>query len=247
MARRLTGAADRVVAVAGITRGTTVLDVGCGTGNAALAAARRGARVTGADPTPELLSVAEHRARAEGLTVSWRRAPADGTDGLYERVLSVFGAMYAPDPARTAAALLRCCAPGGRVVSAAWTPDGFMAATNRAMGAFLPPPPAGTVPPTRWGDASFVRGLFAGGEVAGVTAATEHVTFTFPSPSAAAEFWLRTAGHVLTERPRLEAEGRWAALHDAVAAVFAEWDQDTGPGIRVAAAYLLVVVAREPA
>ncbi|KUJ65612.1 hypothetical protein ACZ90_45770 [Streptomyces albus subsp. albus] len=241
MAGRLVPAAERAVAAAEPGPGTTVLDVGCGTGNAALAAARAGAVVTAADPTPQLLAIAARRSRAEGTAIAFQSADAAHVTGIYDRVLTVFGAMYAPDHAQTAAALIRRCAPGGRIVSTAWTPDGLMAATHRAMGAYLSPPPATGQPPVRWGDTAHVRALFAGHEVA---TATEQVRFTFESPLAAAEFWVRTAGHVQAERERLEADGAWLALHHDLAAVFSEWNQagGTGPEVRVESAYLLAVV-----
>ncbi len=152
--------------------------------------------------------------------------------------------MYAPDHARAAAALVRCCAPGGRIVSAAWTPDGLMAATNRAMSPYLPPPPADGRPPARWGDETCLRGLFAGHEVA---VSTELVSFTFESPLAAAEFWVRTAGHVQAERDRLLFHGdAWLDLHHALADVFTAWNRADGEGVRVEAAYLLAEISPVP-
>jgi SAM-dependent methyltransferase len=239
MARRLTAVAERVVGAAGVTAGTTLLDVGCGTGNAALAAARRGALVTGADPTPELLALAAEQARAERLPIAWQRAAADGLLGSYDRVVTVFGAMYAPDAQQAADALVRCCAPGGRIVSAAWTPDGFMAATNRAISRYLPPPPPGGRPPTQWGNPDVLRELFA---PLTVSTTVERLRLEFPSPVAAAEFWVRTAGHLQAERTRLAADGNWTALHHDLAAVFAEWNRSTGSDIVVESAYLLAVV-----
>ncbi|WP_314617019.1 class I SAM-dependent methyltransferase [Streptomyces stackebrandtii] len=230
MARLLVPAADRAVAAAAPGPGTTVLDVGTGTGNAALAAARAGATVTAVDPTPELLAIAERRAVEEALTVIFQ--DGDTAPGTYDRVLSVFATMYAPDHTRAAASLVRACAPGGRIVSAAWTPDGLMAAANRAAAPYLPPPPPGGQPPTRWGDEAYVRGLFAGHEVA---TTVEQVPFVFAAPMAAAEFWVRTAGHVQAERARLEAGGAWRALHHDLAAVFA--------GRESSATYLLAVVS----
>ncbi|WP_329378371.1 methyltransferase domain-containing protein [Streptomyces sp. NBC_01351] len=247
MARRLVPASARAVLAAAPGPGTTVLDVGCGTGNAALAAALTGATVTAADPTPRLLAIAARRARSADLPIAFQDADTDHLTGTYDRVLTVFGAMYAPDATRAAAALTRCCAPGGQIVTAAWTPDGFMAAANRVMGAYLPPPPAGARPPTRWGDEAFLRGLFPGHEVA-VT--TEHVRFAFGSPLAAAEFWVRTAGHLQAERDRLRAAGAWQALHHDLAALFAEWNRDAGAGedsgVHVDSAYLLGVIRPAP-
>ena len=56
-----------VVAAAGVGPGTRVLDVGTGTGNAALPAAAAGAEVVATDITPELLAVGERHARDRGL------------------------------------------------------------------------------------------------------------------------------------------------------------------------------------
>ncbi|MEV3988495.1 class I SAM-dependent methyltransferase [Streptomyces sp. NPDC049837] len=247
MARRLVPVADRVIAAAGVAPGTTLLDVGCGTGNAALAAARLGAVATGTDPTPELLAVAARRAREEGLPVTWQEASADRLTGVHDRVVSVFGAMYAPDPRRAAASMVEHCAPGGRIVSAAWTPDGFMAAASRAMGRYLPPPPPDAGPPTHWGDADKVREWFAAPEAGGATeiaTSTDHVRLAFASPIEAAEFWVRTAGHLQAERRRLEASGAWQALHHDLAALFTEWNRTPGSGVEVESSYLLAVVTR---
>ncbi|WP_052707116.1 class I SAM-dependent methyltransferase [Streptomyces rubellomurinus] len=246
MAHRLAPVAEQVVRLAGVTAGAGVLDVGTGTGNAALAAARRGALVTGADPTPELLALASERAAAEGLPVVWQELDAERITGRYDRVLSVFGAMYAPHARSAADAMIRCCAPGGRVVSAAWTPGGFMAATNHVFGRFLPPPPPGGQPPTRWGDPEFLRTLFPGEP----TCTVERIAFAFGSPAEAAGFWIRAAGHVQVERARLVATGRWDALHEELATVFAEWNRQprdgtedgNGTGVRVEAEYLVAVV-----
>ena len=62
-AAQLEPAARAVVERAAPAAGEHVVDVGCGTGNAALLAAERGARVTGVDPAPRLLDVARERGR----------------------------------------------------------------------------------------------------------------------------------------------------------------------------------------
>jgi ubiquinone/menaquinone biosynthesis C-methylase UbiE len=56
--------------------GERVLDVACGSGNAALAAARRFCRVIGVDDAPELLKRARRRAEAEGLKVTFLEGDA---------------------------------------------------------------------------------------------------------------------------------------------------------------------------
>jgi SAM-dependent methyltransferase len=244
MAERLMPVAERVVAAAQVGPSMAVLDVACGTGNAALMAAAAGARVTGVDITPELLAIAATRAQAQGLrSIEWKLGDAgqlDLPDGAFDRVLTVFGAMYAPDQARAAAELARVLAPSGLIVSAAWTPDGFMAATNRAIAHYLPPPPPGATPPTRWGDAAaFARLLEPHG--LSVTAMVETLTFTFSSLTEAAQFWADTAGHLQAERPRLEVEGRWSQLLDDLQAVFMAWNTVATGTVSVGADYLLAL------
>src|SRR5438128_1814803 len=109
--------------------GQRVLDVAAGTGNTALAAARRGARVTATDLVPRMLETASRRAAAEGLELDVQVADAQDLpfeDGTFDVVMSSFGAMYAPDQRRTASELIRVCRPGGRIAMANWTPDGLV-------------------------------------------------------------------------------------------------------------------------
>ncbi|MFD0822388.1 class I SAM-dependent methyltransferase, partial [Micromonospora zhanjiangensis] len=205
---------------------------------------RAGARVTGTDPTARLLAAAPGRAEREDLTVTWRDGVAeriDAPDHSFDRVLSVFASMYAPDPRTAAGELLRCCRPDGRVVVAAWTPDSFMSATNRAMAPYLPPPdPAGT-PPVRWGDPDFVRGLF-GAAGASVASGTSSVRFEFRTADEAVGFWTRTAGHLQAQRSELESTGAWDGLLADLRRCFVDAaGGDTAPVV-VHSTYLLTVV-----
>lgn len=109
--------------------GQQVLDVACGNGNAALAAARRFCQVTGIDYVPALLERARQRAEAEGLEVAFQQADAEALpfpDDAFDAVLSTCGAMFAPDQERTAAELLPVCRPGGRIGVVNWVPDGYV-------------------------------------------------------------------------------------------------------------------------
>src|SRR5262249_40202468 len=89
----------RLVERAGLGPGMRVLDVGSGTGNAAIPAARTGADVTASDLTPELLEAGSARAAAEGVTLDWVEADAERLpfgDGEFDAVMSTIGVMFAP-------------------------------------------------------------------------------------------------------------------------------------------------------
>ena len=122
--------------------GERVLDVACGSGNAALAAARRFCRVVGVADDPELLDQAGRRAQAEGLEVTFLEGDADDLpfpDGAFEVVLSADDAMVAPDLEVAAGELLRVCRPGGRIGMISWAPGGYVGELFATIGRRLPP------------------------------------------------------------------------------------------------------------
>jgi SAM-dependent methyltransferase len=80
--------------------GRTVLDVGTGTGRAAIALAARGARVTGIDASAEMLAVAARRSRQTGVDVTYLRADAHGLafrDRSFDAVICLRVLMHTPD------------------------------------------------------------------------------------------------------------------------------------------------------
>jgi SAM-dependent methyltransferase len=154
------------VEAAGVRRGERVLDVACGTGNAALAAASRGASVSGLDAAERLIGVARERARAAGIEAEWRVGDAGGLpfpDDSFDVAVSVFGVIFAPAPARAAAELERVVRPGGRIVVTAWIDRGPLAevmhASRAAATRHLPASPA-TGDHLDWSDPQAVAGLF---------------------------------------------------------------------------------------
>lgn len=145
--------------------GSRVLDVATGSGNAALAAARRRCDVTGIDFVPQLLERARERAAVERLEVRFVEGDAEQLgfpDGAFHYVVSTFGVMFAPDQERVANELVRVCRKGGRIGLASWTPEGFVGEWFRATARRAPPPP-GLRPPLAWGSEARLRELFAGG------------------------------------------------------------------------------------
>jgi ubiquinone/menaquinone biosynthesis C-methylase UbiE len=153
---------ELVVTRAGITQGMRVLDVACGTGNAALPAARAGARVTGLDLAAKLLEAGRAKAKAEGLEIEWREGDAEHVpfeDGTFDRVLSTFGHMFAPRHERTAQEMARVCRRGGAIVTATWTPEGVFGDLSKATAPYMPPLSDFASPPALWGREDHVREL----------------------------------------------------------------------------------------
>jgi SAM-dependent methyltransferase len=250
MGQRLKAAAQRTVDLARVAPGDRALDVACGTGNAALMAAARGADETvGVDFEPALLAVAAARADELDLSIDWREgdvAALPVPDGAFDVVVSVFGVMYAWDQEAAARELARACAPGARVVLANWTPDGFMPAMARVLAPFLPDPPPGGSPPARWGDPAAVAELLSGAGLSVGDAHAEHITLAFEDRLSAVAFLVRTAGQVVAERPRLEAEGRWPQLLAALAALVTERNAGEQGRVGLRLDYLVATATAAP-
>jgi SAM-dependent methyltransferase len=157
---------EELVEALGIVPGERVLDVACGSGNAAIAAARRSwGDVVGVDFVPALLERARERAAAERLDVEFVEGDAAELpfgDGEFDVVTSVFGAMFAPDQEQAASELLRVCRPGGRIGMANWVPDGPVSELFKIVATHTPPP-SGFTPPVLWGTEDRVRELFGDG------------------------------------------------------------------------------------
>ncbi len=151
--------AEAFVDLLGITPGMHVLDVACGTGNLAIPAARKGAQVTGVDIAPNLLRQARHRATAEDLEITFEEGDAEDLpfpEASFDVVMSMFGAMFAPDPELVASELARVCRHGGKIAMANWTPDGFTGKMIRLTSRYVAPPVE--IPgPTLWGDEAVAR------------------------------------------------------------------------------------------
>ena len=155
---------EALVDAAGVHAGQRVLDVAAGTGNAAIAAALRGADVVASDLTPELLDVGRSLARERGAELVWEQADAEDlpyADASFDVVLSCIGAMFAPQHQRTADELVRVLRPGGTLGLASWTPGGFIGQMFATMKPYAPAPPPGAQPPPLWGDEGHVRALLA--------------------------------------------------------------------------------------
>src|SRR5258705_8563616 len=167
-----------------------VLDVATGSGNAAMAAARRGCAVVGLDFVPALLIRARRRTEADGLEADFVAGDAEDLpfdDDSFDVVSSVFGAMFAPDQDKTASELARVCRPGGRIGLVAHTPDGFIGQLFRTNARHVSPP-AGLRSPVLWGTDERLRELF--GDVSTeIRSFRRTYVFRYRSPEDFLQYW----------------------------------------------------------
>ena len=220
--RQLWPIGESVVRRIGVAPGESVLDVACGTGNAALRAAQAGGRVTGVDLTPELFEAGRALAAEAGVEIDFVEGDAEALpvpDGAFDVVVSVMGCMFAPRHRVTAGELARALRPGGRLCVTAWTPDGEIGKLFRAMGAYMPPPPPFAEPAGLWGTEDHVRELFAG---TGVEVAFSYEAVPFADLGTIEEeidFTVANFGPMIMARRLLEPQGRWEALLDELRGV----------------------------
>lgn len=182
-------AARVLVDAAALAPGERVVDVGCGTGNAALLAAAAGARVTAVDPSPRLLGVTQGEAQRRHLDVTCELGEAaalPSPDASFDCLLSNFGIIFASDPDAAVAEIARVLRADGRALFTAWLPGGgigalnetFQALVRAAMGA----PPA--APGFSWHDESAVKSLFSRRGMEAAVESRHDLVFTATSAEA---------------------------------------------------------------
>ncbi|MBI4872468.1 MAG: class I SAM-dependent methyltransferase [Candidatus Riflebacteria bacterium] len=238
------GAAEYVARL-DLRPGMRVLDVACGTGNLALPAARAGASVTGVDIAPNVLDAGRARANAEGLTIQFDEGDAEDMsypDGAFDVVVTMFGAMFAPQPEKAARELTRVCRPGGLVAMANWAPAGFIGQMFKTTSTYVPPPP-GIAPPVLWGDEATVQQRLDG-KLAELRFQRRFMTFTFPfAVPEVVEFWRQYYGPTQRTFDALEADTQAAYRRD-LERLWSEHNRATDGTTRVESEYLEVQAIR---
>jgi SAM-dependent methyltransferase len=214
------------------------LDVGCGTGELALLAAKSGAEIVGADLSPALVETARRQAAERGATVTFEVGDAEAlpyADASFDIVTSSVGAIFAPDHRAVASQLARVCQPGGELALTAWTSDGEIDEFFRIIGSYAPPPPPDAGVATSWGEPGYAESLLS--DAFDVTVSRHDTPWHVES---AEELWSEISegfGPIKTLLGTLEPR-RADAFEDELLALFRS--EETESGISMERPYLLI-------
>lgn len=226
-----------------VPAGASLLDVACGSGQLALIASRRGARVTGVDIASNSIVAARERAASEGLDARFDEGDAEDLpydEGIFDVVATIYGAMFAPRPELVASELCRVCRPAGTIAMANWTREGFIGQMFKTIARFIAPP--GMPSPLLWGDEAVVRERF-GNDVSDLRLTRVVYRFDYPfGPAAVVEFFRQNYGPATRAFGAL-APAEQAALGGELVDLWASRNQAVEPDRTIVDAEYLEVVA----
>jgi SAM-dependent methyltransferase len=245
VAHFLRPASLEVVKVCNVGPGTRFLDVGAGTGNTAIEAARAGAEVIATDLTPHLIEIGKALSEREGLSIEWREADAQNLpfeDDSFDVVASTFGAMFAPDADATVREMLRVAKPGGSTAFTSWASDGMTGQTLALSSSFMPPPPEDVDTVGEWGDEETARTRFSK-HAADVKVHRGSVTWSFPTREEATRFWEEDAAPGVAAKMMLP-EDRFAELRAKIEEIQENFNRGSGEEVVYDSDFLLTVARK---
>ena len=191
---------DRLVELAAIRPGLTVLDLATGIGEPAMTAARRvgpSGKVVGIDHSPGMLEVARERAAALGLNnVDFRpgdlETVAEG-EHAFDAAICRWGLMFVPDLDSAARSIRRVLKPGAHFATAVWaSPDRVpmiaLGAEALRKLAGLPPRQPNALDPFRLADVSILTDALTRAGFGEVHSESIEVVFEFASVDQFTQF-----------------------------------------------------------
>jgi ubiquinone/menaquinone biosynthesis C-methylase UbiE len=249
VAGRIVYQAEQLAETADLQAGWRVLDVATGSGNLALAAARRGCSAVGVDYVPALLERGRVRARAEHLEAEFVEGDAEQLpfpDASFDAVTSIYGVMFAPNHEKAASELARVCKRGGKIALACWSPSGFIGETFKIFSKYLPAAP-GLNPPHAWGEEAYQRKLF-GKNASAIASYPRTAVFRFKSAEENVEYFRTYYGPTLRAFEALPGE-KGEALRKDLEELARKYDRNRasnngGGPIAITADYLETVITR---
>lgn len=225
--------------------GDRVLDVATASGNTAISAARRRAVVTGVDLVPSLLEHARKRAQAEGFQIDFQEGNAMAlafADASFDVVLSTFGAIFAPDPRKTAAQMARVCRPGGKLAMANWPADSMLGKLFLLLARYSAPG-SRVDAPVEWGDQTAIEDRL-GPYVRDLRVQRRAVRFRALSPEDWVEFMRTYFGPAIEAFEYSNSPASQQALADEMAALMREHNCAQNGTVLGNSEYLEIVATR---
>ena len=228
----LVTATEKMLDAAGVTAGTSVLDVAAGAGGQTLAAAARagaGGRVVATDISPTILTYAAKQAAEAGLrNVETREADGEQLgvfgEGAFDAAISRLGLIYLPDSAGALRGIRGTLRPDGRLSAVVYsTPDrnGFFAGPvgviRRRAG--LPVPAPGLPGPFSLGSPGVLEQALVTAGFHDVTVEAVDAPLRLPSAADCLQFERESFGalhQMLSGVPAEEREDVWAEVEDVL-------------------------------
>ena len=247
------GSGEALAKSVGVTPQARILDLGCGDGTTAIPLAQLGAEVTGIDIARNLVDAGNRRANAAGLTrLKFQEGDAcnlEGvSDGSFDVVVSMFGAMFAPKPFDVAKEMVRVTKPGGRVVMGNWIPGDptFVSQLLKISSSFLPPPPEGFISPVTWGVEANVIERFGQAGVSRDEISMVKETYQFESrtksPTDFIELFEKFYGPTMNAVEAAQKSGRMDELHAQLLQLANAQNKASDGGTMIPATFLRVTV-----
>jgi ubiquinone/menaquinone biosynthesis C-methylase UbiE len=253
IAQTMRKSGEELVAKLGITNGMKILDLGCGDGTTAIPSAKLGAEVTGVDIASNLVAAGNIRTQKEGLAnCKFQEGDASNLSELknksFDRVISIFGAMFAPKPFDVAKEMVSVTKPGGKIIMGNWIPGDptLVAQILKISSSYTPPPPEGFISPMTWGVENNVIERFSQAGISKENISFERDIYTFIAPYSPAEFvatFKTFYGPTMNAFDAAEKNGKSTELQQELIALFSSQNKNTDLNKTVIpATYLRVTV-----
>ncbi len=246
-------AGEAVVESLRVTPSLRILDLGCGDGTTAIPLATTGAEVLGIDIARNLVAAGNTRAAKAGLSkLKFQEGDAKNLEGVadhsFDLVVSIFGAMFAPQPFDVAKEMVRVTKSGGRIVMGNWIPGDptFVSQVLKISSAFTPPPPEGFISPMTWGVENHIIERFGLAGVPEVNVSMVKDTYYFASPDKSPtqfiELFETFYGPTMNAVEAAQKNGRAKELHIRLVELANSQNKSKDAGTLIPATFMRVTV-----